>query len=184
MAVTNSYCTYVKALEENDIHKIYHDTEYGFPMNSDNELFGQLILEINQAGLSWNTILNKRENFRNAYSNFDIQTIANYPIKERIRLLNDQGIIRNRLKIDAVIHNARAITKIQEEWGSFQKWLDHHSPREKKEWINLFKKTFTFTGEVITNEFLMATGYLFGAHDKTCPVYKKVLSKNPKWQIN
>ena len=94
MAETNTYCDYTKNLEEGNVHKVYHDTQYGFPIDSDNELFGRLILEINQAGLSWNTILNKQENFRKAYSNFDIETVANYNLKERERLLSDAGIIR------------------------------------------------------------------------------------------
>ena len=184
MTFENSYCNYVKNLEQSNIHKIYHDTEYGFPVNFDNELFSRLIFEINQAGLSWNIVLNKKENFRNAYSNFDIKSIANYDEKERVRLLNDRGIVRNRLKIDAVIHNASVILRIQAKFGSFQRWLEHHHPKVKKEWINLFKKTFKFTGAVITNEFLMSAGYLYGAHDKSCPIYKKVLSKNPKWRVN
>ena len=100
----HTYCDFSKNLKKNNVHKIYHDTQYGFPLDSDNELFGRLILEINQAGLSWNTILNKQENFRKAYSNFSIKTIANYNDKARTRLLNDAGIVRNRLKVNAVIH--------------------------------------------------------------------------------
>ena len=184
MAESNSYCNYTRKLEEKNIHRIYHDSQYGFPINSDNELFGRLILEINQAGLSWNTILNKQNNFRKAYSNFDIKTIANYNDQDRTRLLNSAGIIRNRLKVAAAIHNAVVIVKIQNKFGSFQKWLDHHHPKDIGEWVKLFKKTFKFTGEEITNEFLMSTGYLEGSHDKSCPVYKEILKKNPKWNSN
>ena len=93
MAEYNSYCNYNRNLDKKNVYRIYHDTQYGFPIDSDNELFGRLLLEINQAGLSWNTILNKQENFRKAYSNFTIKTIANYDDKERTRLLNDAGII-------------------------------------------------------------------------------------------
>ena len=176
-----SYCDYTKNLDENNVHKIYHDTQYGFPIHDDNELFGRLILEINQAGLSWNTILNKQENFRKAYSNFDIKTVAHYDEKERARLLSDAGIIRNKLKVNAAIHNAQVILGLQEEFGSFENWLDHHHPKTKDEWVKLFKKTFKFTGGEITNEFLMSTGYLKGAHDENCPIYAKILDQNPKW---
>jgi len=177
----NPYCNYTKNLEKGNVHKTYHDTQYGFPIDSDNELFGRLILEINQAGLSWNTILNKQENFRKAYSNFDIKTVANYDLKERERLLNDAGIIRNKLKVNAAIHNANVIVDLQNEMGSFQNWLNHHHPKTKDEWVKLFKKTFKFTGGEITNEFLMSAGYLKGSHDKNCHTYKEVLKANPKW---
>lgn len=153
----------------------YHDNEYGFPIDSDNELFGRLILEINQAGLSWSTILNKKENFRNAYSNFDIHTIANYTENDRDRLLKDTGIIRNKLKINAAIHNANVIQMLQKEYGSFKNWLDQNHPLSKEQWVKLFKKTFKFTGGEITNEFLMSTGYLDGAHVTQCPVYNKTI---------
>lgn len=176
-----SYCDYTKNLEEGNLHKVYHDTQYGFPIDSDNELFGRLILEINQAGLSWNTILVKQNNFRKAYSNFDIETIANYDERERERLLNDVGIIRNKLKINAAIYNAKVIFRLQKEFGSFQAWLNHHHPKIKDEWVKLFKKTFKFTGGEITNEFLMSTGYLQGSHDNSCPIHQKVLKKHPKW---
>ena len=95
----NSYCEFVATLESDNIHKIYHDTQYGFSIESDNELFGRLILEINQAGLSWTTILNKQENFKSAYSNYNIDHIANYGYREINRLLLNKGIIRNKLKI-------------------------------------------------------------------------------------
>lgn len=115
-----TYCEFVKNLEAHDINKIYHDTQYGFPIDSDDELFGRLILEINQAGLSWTTILNKQDNFRKAFSNFNIKKISQYKEKDRERLLNDAGIIRNKLKIDAVIYNAQQVLIIQKEFGSFK----------------------------------------------------------------
>jgi DNA-3-methyladenine glycosylase I len=176
-----SYCDHTKNLDEGNVHKVYHDTQYGFPIHDDNELFGRLILEINQAGLSWNTILNKQENFRKAYSNFDIETVAHYNEDERARLLNDAGIIRNKLKVNAAIHNAGVILTLQQEYGSFEAWLDHQHPKTKEEWVKLFKKTFKFTGGEITNEFLMSTGYLKGAHDENCPIYHEILNYNPKW---
>jgi DNA-3-methyladenine glycosylase I len=159
----------------------YHDTEYGFPLKDDNLLFERLILEINQAGLSWITILKKASNFRKAYHNFNIAKVAEYGEKDVARLLDDPGIVRNRLKVNAAVVNAQRILQIQKEHGSFSKWLDSHSPLTREEWTKLFKKTFVFTGGEIVNEFLMSTGYLPGAHDESCHVYKKVASLRPAW---
>ena len=91
------------------IHKPYHDNHYGFPIHNDDELFGRLIMEINQAGLSWETILKKEASFRKAYHNFSIKKVAAYKDKDTERLLNDAGIIRNKLKVNAAIENAKAI---------------------------------------------------------------------------
>jgi len=184
METSNSYCNFAYNQKEDNIHKLYHDTQYGFPIYSDNELFGRLILEINQAGLSWDIILKKQENFRTAYSNFDIKSVANYNQTDINRLLNNTGIIRNKLKINAAIHNASVIMKIKQKMGSFQLWLDHHHPKTKDQWVKLFKKTFKFTGGEITGEFLMSTGYLEGAHHKNCPIFSKVLKNNPTWYSN
>ena len=181
MEKPNSYCEFVATLENANVHRIYHDTQYGFPIDSDNELFGRLILEINQAGLSWTTILNKQKNFREAFSNFDIQKIAHYDESDKKRLLNNAGIIRNRLKINAVIFNAQKIVEIQKEHGSFKDWLDSNHPLSLEEWIKLFKKTFKFTGGEITKEFLMSTSYLKGAHIDSCMVLDKIKAKNPIW---
>jgi DNA-3-methyladenine glycosylase I len=173
--------TYCQFAPGHPFHGPYHDHEYGFPLREDNLLFERLILEINQAGLSWLTILKKREGFRRAYHNFDLETVAAYGEEDRIRLLNDAGIIRNRLKIDAAIKNARRIVEIQNEYDSFAAWLDQHHPLSKEAWVKLFKKTFRFTGGEITGEFLMSTGYLPGAHGEDCPVYKKIVALNPPW---
>lgn len=175
------YCDFVAPLEPENLHRVYHDTAYGFPIDDDNELFGRLILEINQAGLSWELMLKKEENFRAAYAGFDIAQIAAFTEKDRERLLADAGIIRNKLKVNAVIHNAGVILGFQKEYGSFKAWLDHHHPLEKPEWVKLFKKHFKFTGGEITGEFLMSSGYLPGAHSEACPVYKKVLEAGPAW---
>lgn len=175
-----SYCKVAQDL--GGVHKEYHDKEYGFPIASDDELFGRLILEINQAGLSWTTILNKKDNFRKAYSNFSIKIVAQYNEKERERLLSDAGIIRNKLKVNAAIHNANVIIELQNEFGSFKDWLDHHHPKTREEWVKLFKKTFKFTGGEITNEFLMSSGYLKGAHKDSCPIHKEILKNKPMWQ--
>jgi len=168
--------------EKKAIHKPYHDDHYGFPIHDDNELFGRLIMEINQAGLSWETILKKEAGFRKAYHQFNIKKVAAYTEKDRERLMADAGIIRNRLKINAAIENAKAILALQKEYGSFEKWLEANHPKTKDEWVKLFKKTFRFTGGEIVNEFLMSTGYLGGAHTEDCPVYKKVLKAKPMWK--
>jgi DNA-3-methyladenine glycosylase I len=178
-----SYCNAIAYMKDEElrVHKIYHDEQYGFPIHEDDELFCRLILEINQAGLSWTTILKKQEGFRKAYHHFDIKKVASYKDKDFQRLMNDAGIIRNRLKINAAIENAKTILSLQKEFGSFKSWLDQHHPKTKDEWTKLFKKTFRFTGGEIVNEFLMSTGYLPGAHTENCPIYKKVLKVKPAW---
>ena len=175
----SSYCDAVSIMDKKNVHRVYHDTAYGFSIDDDDELFERLMLEINQAGLSWTTILNKQENFKKAYKNFNIKKVAAFKEMDFERLMNDAGIIRNRLKINAAIENAKTVLQIQKEFGSFNKWLDHHHPKTKEEWIKLFKTTFRFTGGEIVNEFLMSTGYLAGAHIESCPVYKKVVKAKP-----
>jgi DNA-3-methyladenine glycosylase I len=178
-----SYCNYIPTMKEpsRSLHQNYHDNHYGFPIHDDNELFGRLILEINQAGLSWETILKKEASFRQAYSNFNIEKVAAYTDEDRQRLLGDSGIIRNRLKVNAAIENAKTILGLQKEFGSFEKWLEQHHPKTKDEWVKLFKKTFRFTGGEIVNEFLMSIGYLKGAHAENCPVHAEILKHNPMW---
>jgi DNA-3-methyladenine glycosylase I len=178
-----TYCQYVLEHPEDEFNKRYHDLEYGFPLQDDNLLFERLVLEINQAGLSWITILKKAENFRRAYNGFDLETVAGYGESERERLLSDAGIIRNRLKINAAIENARLILALREEYGSFKGWLDAHHPLTKDDWVKLFKKNFKFVGGEIVNEFLMSTGYLPGAHEENCPIYPQVKSQSPPWAI-
>lgn len=179
--MTDQLTGYCAAAPGHPFHGPYHDEEYGFPIRDDSALFERLILEINQAGLSWLTILKKRENFRRAYDSFDIDVVAAYAEEDRARLLDDAGIIRNRLKVNAAIHNAGRIVRLREEFGSFAGWLDAHHPREKMEWVKLFKKTFKFTGGEITGEFLMSTGYLPGAHQEACPVFDEVAAQDPPW---
>lgn len=176
-----TYCKYCAAHPEDSFNVTYHDTEYGFPLEDDNLLFERLVLEINQAGLSWITILKKAENFRRAYDGFDIQTVANYGESDRARLLSDAGIIRNKLKVNAAILNAGRILEIQSEFGSFKTWLDEHHPRDKSEWVRLFRKNFKFVGGEIVGEFLMSTGYLPGAHDEDCPLFAQVAERKPAW---
>ena len=178
-----SYCTAIETMpeEKRALHKAYHDKLYGFPIHDDNELFCRLVLEINQAGLSWETILKKEITFRNAYHNFDVDIVAAYTEADRERLLADVGIIRNRLKVNAAVENARTIQQLQKEFGSFQKWLELHHPKTKEEWVKVFKKTFKFTGGEIVNEFLMSIGYLQGAHATDCEIYSVVINAKPMW---
>ncbi len=178
-----NYCEFAASLPENtdNSNKHYHDTQYGFPIEDDNELFERLVLEINQAGLSWTLMLKKRQAFQTAFERFDINTVAAFDDTDRERLLADAGIVRNRLKIDAAIFNARQIQALQQEYGSFKNWLDAHHPRSKDEWVKLFKKHFKFVGGEIVGEFLMSTGYLKGAHAESCPVHRKTLKYHPKW---
>lgn len=176
-----SYCEYVQLAGKDTVHRRYHDNEYGFPLLTDNELFARLVLEINQAGLSWEIILKKKDNFFKAFDDFDIAKVAKYSSRKIEKLLINEGIIRNRLKIESVIDNAKRIQAIQKQNGSFKNWLDAQHPKTKDEWVKLFRQTFRFTGGEIVNEFLMSTGYLPGAHIASCPVFKKVMKQKPMW---
>ncbi len=176
-----TYCEYCNSHPEDSFNKDYHDARYGFPLDEDNLLFERLVFEINQAGLSWITILKKADNFRLAYSRFDINAIASYGESDCSRLLNDAGIIRNRLKVNAAIENAQRIQGLRNEHDSFKGWLDSHHPQSLENWTKLFKKTFVFTGGEIVREFLVSTGYLAGAHNRECPVYPRVAALRPAW---
>ena len=173
-----SYCRIARG---HPVHGPYHDREYGFPVRDDTALFERLVLEINQAGLSWLTILQKRTNFVAAYDGFDLDRVAAYGRRERARLLADAGIIRNRLKVDAAIENARRLRVIRDRHGSFAAWLDAHHPLLKPGWVRLFKQTFRFTGGEITGSFLLSTGYLRGAHEASCPVSARIARRKPPW---
>lgn len=179
--IMTTYCDYCNSHPEDTFNKDYHDTQYGFPLQDNHLLFERFILEINQAGLSWITILKKANNFRFAYSDFDIDAVASFSETDRIRLLNDPGIIRNRLKVNAAIENAQRIQNLRKDYGSFKGWLDSHHPQSLESWTKLFKRTFTFTGGEIVKEFLMSTGYLAGAHTSDCPIYEVVAAKRPPW---
>ena len=168
------------------LHGPYHDGEYGFLQRDESVLFERLLLEINQAGLSWETMLRKREGFRRAYDGFDVDKVAAYGESDRARLLADAGIIRNRLKVDAAIHNAGVIRGLRASHGGFAAWLDAHvmdgdARRDKAGWVKLFKRTFRFTGGEITGEFLMSLGYLPGAHRESCPVFERTVSAGAPW---
>ena len=173
-----SYCDFAPG---DPLHRPYHDTEYGFPARDEAVLFERLILEINQAGLSWGLMLKKREGFRAAYDGFDVETVAGYGERDVARLLADPGIIRNRLKVAAAVHNAGVILGLRDSHGGFAGWLDAHHPLDKADWVKLFKKTFRFTGGEITGEFLMSLGYLAGAHREGCPTHARILKLAPPW---
>lgn len=173
---------YCRIAPGHEFHGPYHDTEYGFPAREDAVLFERLVLEINQAGLSWLTMLKKRANFHRAFHGFDIDAVAAFGARDRKRLLGDPGIIRNRLKVDAVIENARRLQIIRASHGSFANWLDVHHPLPKAAWVKLFRDSFRFTGGEIVNEFLMSFGYLRGAHVPSCPVYAKIALLETPWQ--
>ncbi len=174
--------TYCAAAPGHPHHGPYHATEYGFPSADETVLFERLVLEINQAGLSWLTILKKRDAFRDAFDGFDVDRVAAYGEVERARLLADAGIVRNRLKVDAAIDNARRIIALRATHGSFDGWLRAHHPLSKAQWVALFRKTFRFTGGEIVGEFLMSLGYLPGAHQPDCPVYAGVIAQSPPWK--
>ena len=174
----SSYC---EAAIGHPFHQPYHDTEYGFPQRDDAVLFERLLLEINQAGLSWLTVLKKRPAFAQAYAQFDLDRVAAFGETDRQRLLADPGIIRNRLKVDAAIHNAGVLIDLRQSHGSFAAWLDAHHPLDKSQWVKLFKRHFRFTGGEIVGEFLMSLGYLPGAHHPGCPTYERILALDPPW---
>ncbi len=175
--------TYCEVAPGHEWHGPYHDREYGFPLRGDDELFERLILEINQAGLSWLTILKKREGFRRAYHGFEVARVARYGARDRARLLKDPGIIRNRLKVNAAVANAKTILALRKSHGSFLGWIEAHHPLTKAEWVKLFKQTFRFTGGEIVGEFLMSIGVLPGAHHAGCPVYRRVVKRRPLWVV-
>jgi DNA-3-methyladenine glycosylase I len=160
--------TYCRLAPDHAVHAPYHDREYGFPVRDENALFERLMLEVNQAGLS-------------AFAGFDVDRVAAFDPTDIERLLADPGIIRNRLKIEAAIDNARRIQALRDAHGSFAGWLDAHHPRSPEDWVKLFKKSFRFTGGQIVGEFLISTGYLPGAHAPFCPVYARILEREPPW---
>jgi DNA-3-methyladenine glycosylase I len=170
----------------------YHDAEWGVPVHDDRLLFEFLVLEGAQAGLSWDTILRKREHYRKAFDNFDVSRVARYDSRKVRSLLADAGIVRNRLKISATIDNARAFLKVQEEFGSFDKysWQFVGGKPKRIKWkahgqlpaktaesdamsIDLKKRGFRFVGSTICYAFMQATG-MVNDHAMTCFRYKQL----------
>jgi DNA-3-methyladenine glycosylase I len=179
----------------NGWNQIYHDTEWGVPLHDDTMLFEFLILDAFQAGLSWLTILKKRENFRKAFDNFDANIIATYSEDKIQTLMQDNGIIRNQMKIRAAVSNAQAFLKLQKEYGSFDKyiwqftnyqsivnkWHDHtHVPVSTKESDSMSKSLkkngFKFVGTTICYAFMQASG-MINDHTVSCFRYNEVQEK-------
>ncbi|MCK6452772.1 MAG: DNA-3-methyladenine glycosylase I [Alphaproteobacteria bacterium] len=175
--------TYCKIAPGHEIHGPYHATEYGFPSRDERVLHERLALEIFQAGLSWLIVLKKRAGMNAAFDGFDVDRVAAYGARDVKRLLADENIIRNRLKVDAIIDNAKRIQDLRASHGGFAAWLDAHHPRGKDEWVKLFRRTFRFTGGEVVNEFLMSLGYLPGAHAPDCPVYRRIMREKPPWLL-
>lgn len=178
-----SYCRFVATLPARHVHRRYHDRHYGVPVRTDRRLFERLVLEINQAGLSWETILRKQTAFRKAYDGFCVERVAAYTTRDRSRLLRDASIIRHPLKIDAAIHNARQILKLKADHGSFHAWLEKHRGSRFSTWLRLFKESFCFVGPEIVREFLMSLGLIPGAHDPDCPYASRSRMKNRSLRI-
>lgn len=172
---------YCDAAPGHPFHGPYHENEYGFPLDDEATLFERLSLEIFQAGLSWLIVLKKREGLRTAFAGFDVDAVAGFGEADVARLLADGTIIRNRLKIAAVIENARRLQGMRSSDGGFAAWLAAHHPRALDEWVRLFRKTFKFTGPEVVNEFLMSIGYLPGAHREDCPVFARIAALRPPW---
>lgn len=181
-------CSWAKS----DLMIAYHDQEWGLPSFDDRHLFEMLILEGAQAGLSWETILNRREGYRRAFDNFDAEKVARYTAKKREKLLLDPGIIRNRLKVEAAVINAQAVLKVQDEFGSLSKFLwdqvggkpkinkvkgfgdvPAKTPASDQLSKELIKRGFKFVGSTICYAFMQATG-MVNDHLMTCPRYKEV----------
>ncbi len=150
----------------------YHDTEWGFPANNDNELLERLSLQVFQAGLSWKIILYRRKAFYSAFSKFEIAKVAKYGDTEVERLRTDKSIIRNKLKILATIENAKRILRLQKEFGSFQLYLDQ-IPNDLTSLQQELKKIFKFVGPEIARMFVMNLGIIEVPHDPTCWRFEK-----------
>ena len=175
-----------------DIYMAYHDEDWGVPVHDDRELFEKLILDGAQAGLSWLTILKKRENYRRAYEGFIIEKVARYTEKDEQRLLQDEGIVRNRLKIKASVLNAKATLAVQKEFGSLDAFLwsfvggkplqnkrqsmaDVPARSAESDAMSkaLLKRGFKFVGSTICYAFMQAVG-MVNDHLVTCPRHKAV----------
>ena len=173
---------YCRIAPDHPVHRDYHENEYGFPQRDEAVLFERLCLEIMQAGLSWETVLKRRGGLRRAFAGFEVDRVAAMDEADRTRLLADPGIIRNRLKVAAIIDNARRVQGLRASHGGFAAWLDAHHPRDKAAWVRLFRDTFAFTGGEIVGEFLMSLGYLPGAHSADCPVASRIAAAGAPWQ--
>jgi len=174
--------TYCSIAPGHPVHRDYHATEYGFPQRDEHVLFERLVLEIMQAGLSWEIVLKRRAGMHGAFLGYDVDRVATLDEPAQAALLANPAIIRNRLKVAAIVENARRIQALRASHGGFASWLDAHHPRDKAAWVKLFKANFLFTGGEIVGEFLMSLGYLAGAHAPDCPVAGVIAAIGPPWQ--
>ena len=169
----------------------YHDREWGVPQYEDGTLFEFLILELFQAGLSWETILNKRAEFRRAFDGFDPEIIKNYGVEKIEALMKDASIVRNRRKIEAVIQNAGVFLTVQKEWGSFSDYIWHftegnvvcewdrtNSPLSDRISADLKKRGMRFIGTTIVYSYLQAIGVI-NSHEPGCFLYQSCAQGNP-----
>jgi DNA-3-methyladenine glycosylase I len=189
---SNHRCHWAKT----ELSIAYHDQEWGTPVHDDRTLFEFLILESAQAGLSWETILRKRENYRRAFDNFDPRKVAKYDSRKIQKLMSDEGIIRNRLKINSAVQNARAFLAIQKEFGSFDAYVWQFvkgKPLQRKRGAPVLPKTtesddlsrdlqkrgFNFVGSTICYSFMQAVG-MVNDHDLKCSRYREVAKLSGK----
>lgn len=175
----STYCAFAIG---HPVHGRYHDTEHGFPSRDEHVLFERLCLEIMQAGLSWDIVLKRRATMCAAFEGYDVDRVAAFGSTDTARLLADPGIIRNRLKVEAIIANARTIQELRRSHGGFAAWLDAHHPMDKAAWVRLFRQTFRFTGGEIVGEFLQSLGWLPGAHAADCPILEHIVVRDPPWR--
>jgi DNA-3-methyladenine glycosylase I len=196
MSKLNSKIKRCSWCESSELMIKYHDTEWGTPLHDDRKLFEFLVLDAFQAGLSWSTILNKREHFRKVFDNFDPHKIIKYDQKKLNALLTDVGIIRNRLKIEGTITNAKLFLEVQKEYGSFDKYIwqftggktllsklkpgdkiPANSPESDAMSTALRKKGFKFVGTTICYAFMQAAG-MINDHRTDCFRYKELIKKS------
>lgn len=159
----------------NELNTAYHDAEWGVAVHDDTRLFEFLTLEGAQAGLSWDTILRKRERYRTVFAHFDAQKVARFSQARIEKILQDPGIIRNRLKVYATVQNAKALLAVQSEFGTFDKYIwkfEDASAMSK----DLKKRGFTFVGPTICHAFMQATG-MRNDHAKTCFRYAQLANR-------
>lgn len=161
----------------------YHDEEWGVPLEGDDELFERMTLEVFQAGLNWRLVLHKRAAFRKAFAGFSIDRVASFTEKDVARLLKDKGIIRNRLKIESTIENARRLRRIIAEHGSFANYISGLTGSHE-ELTKEFKKRFRFMGPEIVKCFFQGIGRIDGIHEPGCWKAQKPRRKSPKRRRN
>ena len=173
-----SYC---ESSKKHEALRRHHDFEHGRPERDSARLLEFLALEIFQAGLNWRLVLEKREALRQAFFHFAPARLAACGQREIRLWMANKDIIRNRLKLQAMIYNAQRVQNWKEGGGGFADWLERHHPQPPPEWVKIFRKQFRFVGPEIVREFLTGTGFLPGAHQPDCPRYAEILALHPPW---